>query len=61
MGKYGIWAVIVAAITPIPFSPVCWIAGMLEMDYKQFLVASLWRIPRFMIWYVIFSLGFSLF
>lgn len=61
MGKYGIWAVIVGAMTPIPFSAVCWIAGMLEMDYKQFFVGTLWRIPRFLIWYVVFSLGFSMF
>lgn len=60
MGKYGIWAVIVAAVTPLPFSAVSWIAGMLEMDYKQFLVGSLWRIPRFMIGFVIFSFGFSI-
>ncbi|MFO8051424.1 MAG: VTT domain-containing protein [Thermoplasmatota archaeon] len=61
MGKYGIWAVIVGALTPIPFSAVCWIAGMLEMDYRQFFVGTLWRIPRFLIWFVVFSLGFSLF
>ncbi|MEA3558727.1 MAG: VTT domain-containing protein [Candidatus Thermoplasmatota archaeon] len=59
--KYGIWAVIIAALTPIHFSVVSWIAGMLEMDYKQYLVGSLWRIPRFMFFYVVFSLGFSLF
>jgi len=47
MEKYGLWAVIVAAMTPIPYSTVCWIAGMLEMKYTHFMAGAVWRIPTF--------------
>jgi len=58
MEKYGLWAVIVAAMTPIPFSTVCWIAGMLEMKYTHFLAGAVWRIPRYLLWYIVFRVGF---
>jgi membrane protein YqaA with SNARE-associated domain len=59
MEKYGLWAVIVAAMTPIPFSTICWIAGMLEMKYSHFMAGALWRIPRYLLWYIVFRVGFQ--
>ena len=59
MEKYGLWAVIVGAMTPIPFSTICWIAGMLEMKYTHFLAGALWRIPRYFLWYIVFRIGFQ--
>ena len=59
MEKYGVWAVIVAAMTPIPFSTICWIAGMLEMKYTHFLAGAIWRIPRYLLWYIVFRIGFQ--
>ena len=47
--KYGIWAVIIAAITPIPFKVVCWMAGIFEMPILGFLIAAfVGRLPRFL-------------
>lgn len=59
MKKYGLWAVIIGAMTPIPFSAICWLAGMLEMKYTHFLAGVLWRVPRFLLWYIIIGLGFK--
>jgi membrane protein YqaA with SNARE-associated domain len=59
MRKYGIWAVIVGAMTPIPFSMVCWTAGVLKMRYLRFFPGTLWRIPRFLLWYIVLSFGFN--
>jgi membrane protein YqaA with SNARE-associated domain len=59
MKKYGLWAVIVGAMTPIPFSAICWLAGMLEMKYTHFLAGVLWRLPRFLLWYIIIGFGFK--
>jgi membrane protein YqaA with SNARE-associated domain len=59
MKKYGLWAVIVGAMTPIPFSAICWLAGMLDMKYTHFLAGVLWRIPRFLMWYIIIGMGFK--
>ncbi len=48
--RYGVWAVLVAAVTPIPFKAVCWIAGMFGMPRAPFLLASFaGRFPRFLV------------
>ncbi len=47
--KYGVFAVIVAGLTPIPFKVVCWLAGIFEMPLGGFVIASfLGRFPRFL-------------
>ncbi len=48
--KYGIWAVIVAGLTPIPFKVICWLAGIFEMPVLGFILgAIIGRLPRFVI------------
>jgi membrane protein YqaA with SNARE-associated domain len=56
---YGSRAVCIAALTPIPFSLVCWSAGIFRMPYRGFFLATLWRIPRFLGYYALFVLGWS--
>ena len=47
--RYGIWAVIIAGITPIPFKVICWLAGIFEMPILGFVLASIaGRFPRFL-------------
>ena len=47
--RFGIWAVLVAAITPIPFKVICWLAGIFEMPISGFILASfIGRFPRFL-------------
>ncbi|MFW3146130.1 MAG: YqaA family protein [Thermoplasmatota archaeon] len=58
LDRYGIWAVIVAALSPIPFSAVCWVAGILKMRYLHFLSGALWRVVHFLMWYLIILAGF---
>lgn len=50
--RYGRWAVALGAMTPIPFSVTCWIAGMFGMRFKDFAPVTLLRVPRFFIYYV---------
>ena len=38
--KYGAWAVVVAAITPIPYKVFTISAGVLNLELKKFVVAS---------------------
>jgi membrane protein YqaA with SNARE-associated domain len=40
-GRYGAWAVLVAAFTPIPFKVFTWCAGIFRMDIRKFLLASI--------------------
>ncbi|MBT7902515.1 DedA family protein [Candidatus Woesearchaeota archaeon] len=48
INKHGIWAIIVGAFSPIPYSSVCWVAGIYKMKFPVFVITSiLTRIPRF--------------
>lgn len=49
--KYGFWAVVLGAVTPIPFSMTCWMAGHWKLPLSQLLLALLFRIPRMVVFY----------
>ncbi len=50
--RYGFWAVVIGAITPLPYSVTCWSAGALGIRWVVVLSASLlFRIPRFYLFY----------
>jgi membrane protein YqaA with SNARE-associated domain len=55
--KYGVWAVVLAATTPLPYSWMAILAGTLKMQYWKFLVSSLSRAPRFFVYYYAIKLG----
>ena len=48
MNRFGLWAVLLGALTPIPYKVICWLAGIFEMRRDLFLIASvIGRFPRF--------------
>ncbi|MBN2090241.1 VTT domain-containing protein [candidate division KSB1 bacterium] len=53
--KYGIGAVILGALTPVPFSVVCWLAGLFKMNYFKFALATFFRIPRLILYYYLIA------
>lgn len=57
MSRWGVWAVAIAAWTPVPFSVVCWFAGAYEMNYRRFFFATLHRAPRIVVYYYVIVLG----
>ncbi|GAB1446131.1 MAG: VTT domain-containing protein [Cyclobacteriaceae bacterium] len=48
--KYGGYLVFVGAITPIPFSATCMLAGSINFPFKSFLLISISRILRFAVY-----------
>ena len=50
--KYGGWAVVIAGLTPIPFSTVCWMSGMVRVPFSHVVLATLSRFPRMIIYYL---------
>jgi len=48
--KYGIYLVLVGAITPLPFSAMCMLAGSVQLPFKTFLWVCLARIFRFAVY-----------
>jgi membrane protein YqaA with SNARE-associated domain len=59
INRYGVWAVVLAGLTPIPFSTVCWIAGMLRVNPYLVALAALSRFPRMVIYYLVIRGGLS--
>ncbi len=52
MQRYGVWAVVLAALTPLPWSVTSWTAGALRMPWRLYLLGSLTRFPRVVVYYV---------
>ena len=46
MSRYGTTALAIAALTPLPYSVICWACGATGMRIRTFLSVSLLRIPR---------------
>lgn len=49
--RYGFWMVVIGALTPIPFSLTCWIAGVINLPFRPVFIACLLRVPRFVVYY----------
>lgn len=50
MRKWGVWGVIIAGITPIPFKVITWTAGIFEMPFWKFMIGVvIGRMPRYLI------------
>jgi membrane protein DedA with SNARE-associated domain len=45
--RYGSFLIIVAALTPIPFSAICMLVGAIEYPFRKFLAFASFRILRF--------------
>ena len=47
--RHGMWTVAAAAVLPLPFSSVSWLAGILHIRFTRYLLGALFRIPRMII------------
>lgn len=48
--RYGGFLVFVGAVTPIPFSATCMLAGSVNLNFKHFLLICISRIARFAVY-----------
>ena len=48
--RYGIYLVLVGAVTPVPFSATCMLAGSVNISIRDFLLICISRILRFAIY-----------
>jgi membrane protein YqaA with SNARE-associated domain len=58
--RYGVWGVVLAGFTPLPFSTVSWIAGMLRLPFGLFALAALSRVPRITAYWFLLRAGVRL-
>jgi membrane protein YqaA with SNARE-associated domain len=57
VSRYGVAALVVGALSPLPYSVACWAAGSIEMRYRTFLLVSLLRIPRITFYWWLIAAG----
>ena len=48
--RYGGYLVFVGAVTPLPFSATCMLAGSINYNFKEFLLICITRIVRFAVY-----------
>jgi len=48
--KFGGYLVFVGAVTPVPFSATCMLAGSVNMNFKYFLLICISRLLRFVVY-----------
>jgi membrane protein YqaA with SNARE-associated domain len=49
--RYGFWAVVLAALTPIPYSWMAYTVGTFKMRFSLFFLGSLFRIVRMTVYF----------
>lgn len=59
VNKYGPLAVVVGAISPIPFSTLCIAAGLYNLSRRLLMFMLLLRIPRLAVFYVAIASGWN--
>lgn len=54
LNMYGLYIIIVAAITPLPFSGVCMLVGSVKYPVKKYILYSALRFARFAVysWFI---------
>lgn len=55
--QYGVKALLLTVITPLPYSIACWVAGYYKLPIKKIIAVALLRIPRFGIYLWLFNFG----
>lgn len=58
--RWGPWAILVASISPLPFSGLCYTAGFYRMPWRLFGVFLLLRVPRLLVFYAALRAGWAL-
>jgi membrane protein YqaA with SNARE-associated domain len=57
--KYGAWAVVIASVTPIAYSALCYVTGALRLSPRLLLLACICRIPRLVAFYYLIQFGWA--
>lgn len=55
--RYGAWAFAIASLTPIPFSILCYVAGVYRVRMRVLAVVLLFRVPRLVVMYWLVRAG----
>lgn len=51
--RYGVWAIAIGSLTPVPYSVLCYLAGIYRLPPRLFALLLLFRVPRILFFYVL--------
>jgi len=54
LDKFGLYLILVAALTPLPFSGVCMLVGSVRYPFRKFAIIALTRFLRFALYALVF-------
>jgi membrane protein YqaA with SNARE-associated domain len=57
--RFGYWAVAIGSLTPIPYAFLCYVAGAYRMPARIFIVLSLFRIPKVILYFYLVKFGWT--
>ena len=57
--RWGYWAIAVGSVSPIPFSMLCYVAGIYRMPPRLFAVLLVFRVPRLLVFYALIRFGWA--
>lgn len=60
MERYGFWFIVVAALTPFPYSVATWAAGATGTSLRTLLLGCLFRFPKTLFYLVLIVFGWDL-
>jgi membrane protein YqaA with SNARE-associated domain len=58
--RWGPWAILIAGLSPLPFSGLCYAAGFYRMSPRLFALFLALRVPRLLVYYAALRAGWSL-
>lgn len=60
MKRYGFWFIVVAALTPFPYSVATWAAGATHTSLRTLFLGCLFRFPKTLFYFVLIVFGWDL-
>jgi membrane protein YqaA with SNARE-associated domain len=57
--RYGSRSAVVATLLPVPYSVICYLAGLNGLPTRFFVVFALCRVPRLLVFFYLVRLGWS--
>lgn len=55
--RYGVWAFLIASATPLPFSFMCYTAGVYRLGPRMLAMICVFRVPRLLVMYWLIVAG----
>jgi membrane protein YqaA with SNARE-associated domain len=57
--RFGYWAVLLASLSPVPYSVLCLLSGAHRLGWRFFALISLCRLPRILFFYWVVRSSFG--